>query len=508
MRRLERRTAAVPALHSSAPALAPQRKLPVSAISAPSEREADRAAEQVVSERRSSATARPGFTLRAAPAPSRADPRIAPAGVHHALASPGKPLQPALRHDMEQRFAFDFSRVRIHTDEVAEQSARQIDALAYTSGRDIVFGKGRFAPQTREGRRLLAHELAHVAQQHPLPLADSAPGGQVVARAPGDGTGKPPFRVTGADMENLQQTTRSLMNLVDDATRARILDNDTVAVGLAVDADGDATLVYTVAQNRTYPSLRQAAEKLGITRWVATPRAEGRGAIGAPGDAEQLMMEAAEANDFELAGMAVTCSICPDCKAATATGEKGGIPTVEVQIPRAGARPSSGPPANDNAVPRAPGAANDNAVPEGLRPANDNALPGRSGTEHTPAIPRGTAPEAATPGAAGKMSIGGVLLGVVAELAITTAIALLLDWLLGKLQEHIIEGDMKALEPGIVAELEKHAAEIERLQRSGKVYGRVTVEVALWYGQSTEGAGFGVPIVGFQKYKGVSLVDV
>ncbi len=504
MRHPEYRSTAVPASTSPgnrAPGL--QRRLVVGAGNTLSEREAERAAGRALDGPSLSAAALPH-----APTPHAADERPAPASVHRALASPGSPMQPALRHDMEQRFGLDFSRVRIHTSEAAQRSARQIDALAYTHGRDIVFGRGWFAPQTRDGQRLLAHELAHVAQQQSASPADGAAGAPVVARAPGDGAGKPPFRITGADMEHLQQTTRSLMNLVDDATRARILDNDTVAVGLAVDADGDATLVYTVAQNRTYPSLRQAADRLGITRWVATPRAEGRGAVGAPGDAEQLMTEAAEANDFEVAGMAVTRKICPDCKAATVTGEKGGLPTVEVQIPRAGARPPGGLPANDNAIPRAPGAANDNAVPEGLGAANDNAIPRPSGTEARPAMPRGTAPEVAAPGAAGKASVGGVLLGVAAELAITTAIALLIDWLLGKLQDYLIERDMQALEPGIVAEFEKHAAEIEQLQRNGRVYGRITVEVAISYGQSTEGSGYGVPIVGTQRYKGTSLIGV
>ena len=60
---------------------------------------------------------------------------------------------------------FDFSQVRIHTDERAAESARAVDALAYTVGRDVVFGAGQFSPGTNEGRRLIAHELTHVVQQ-------------------------------------------------------------------------------------------------------------------------------------------------------------------------------------------------------------------------------------------------------------------------------------------------------------------------------------------------------
>lgn len=129
------------------------------------EQEADRIADQVM----------------AAPAyhpVSNAPPRIqrfvgqptgqvetAPASVDQVLASPGRPLEPELRQDMEQRFGYDFSPVRVHTGAVAEQSAQDISAYAYTAGHDIVFGASKFEGGTHEGRRLLAHELTHVVQQ-------------------------------------------------------------------------------------------------------------------------------------------------------------------------------------------------------------------------------------------------------------------------------------------------------------------------------------------------------
>lgn len=89
---------------------------------------------------------------------------LAPASVDQALASPGRPLEPELRQDMEQRFGYDFSRVRVHSGAAAEQSARDVNANAYTVGHDIVFGAGRFAPGSKEGQRLIAHELTHVVQ--------------------------------------------------------------------------------------------------------------------------------------------------------------------------------------------------------------------------------------------------------------------------------------------------------------------------------------------------------
>ena len=84
-----------------------------------------------------------------------AQPATAPASVDQALASPGRPLEPSIRQDMQQRFGQDFSRVRVHTDASAEESARDVNAHAYTVGRDVVFGAGRFAPETPLGRRLL-----------------------------------------------------------------------------------------------------------------------------------------------------------------------------------------------------------------------------------------------------------------------------------------------------------------------------------------------------------------
>ena len=85
--------------------------------------------------------------------------------VHDVLRSSGRPLDPATRAFMEPRFGHDFGRVRVHADARAAASARAVHALAFTVGRDIVFAPGQYAPSSTEGRRLLAHELAHVVQQ-------------------------------------------------------------------------------------------------------------------------------------------------------------------------------------------------------------------------------------------------------------------------------------------------------------------------------------------------------
>lgn len=85
--------------------------------------------------------------------------------VHEVLFSPGQPFDPATRAFMEPRFGHDFGNVRIHTDAHAAESAQMVSSLAYTVGRDVVFGAGQYAPETPVGRHLLAHELTHVVQQ-------------------------------------------------------------------------------------------------------------------------------------------------------------------------------------------------------------------------------------------------------------------------------------------------------------------------------------------------------
>jgi Domain of unknown function (DUF4157) len=84
------------------------------------------------------------------------------------LGSSGQPLDASTRGFFEERLGHDLSAVRIHTGTVAERSARALNARAYTVGTDVIFGKNQFSPSTSQGRRLIAHELAHVVQQQPV----------------------------------------------------------------------------------------------------------------------------------------------------------------------------------------------------------------------------------------------------------------------------------------------------------------------------------------------------
>ena len=76
----------------------------------------------------------------------------------------GQSMPAGLRDMMERGFDRDFSQVRLHTDSEAAGLSTSINAKAFTHGNDIYFNRGQFSPETSEGQRLVAHELAHVAQ--------------------------------------------------------------------------------------------------------------------------------------------------------------------------------------------------------------------------------------------------------------------------------------------------------------------------------------------------------
>ncbi len=89
----------------------------------------------------------------------------APPVVNDVISSSGQPMDNDTRSFMESRFGYDFGNVQIHNDAMANRSSADINALAYTHGNHVVFGRGYYQPNTNSGRQLLAHELAHVVQQ-------------------------------------------------------------------------------------------------------------------------------------------------------------------------------------------------------------------------------------------------------------------------------------------------------------------------------------------------------
>jgi len=141
------------------------------------EQEADRVAEQMMQMSESQPVRKVGvsgwdqpsrFNLQRNGTDQAALSAVSPI-VHDVLHSSGQPLDSATRNFVESRFGDDFSQVRVHTGSKAAESARTMNAQAYTVGRDVVFGGGQYATATIEGKRLLAHELTHVLQQQNSP---------------------------------------------------------------------------------------------------------------------------------------------------------------------------------------------------------------------------------------------------------------------------------------------------------------------------------------------------
>lgn len=160
-----------------------QTKLTVSQPDDPYEQEADRVADHVMrmaTPLRSSLSSTTSLEAQRKCAACEADEElvqrkeqsgaaepapIAPAIVDEGLSSPARPLDTSTRTFMESRFGRDFSQVQVHENSRAATSATAINAKAYTLGSHIVFGAGQYQPGSNEGRRLLAHELAHTVQQ-------------------------------------------------------------------------------------------------------------------------------------------------------------------------------------------------------------------------------------------------------------------------------------------------------------------------------------------------------
>lgn len=139
--------------------------------------------------------------------------------VHDVVGSgTGSPLESGTRTLMEERLGSDFTDVRIHTGAQADESARSINALAYTVGSDVVFSSGHYAPDTPTGQRVLAHELTHVVQQKAGPVEGTpAPGGirlsdpsdrfeQAAERAATEARGAPPAVQREGEEEDEVQT--------------------------------------------------------------------------------------------------------------------------------------------------------------------------------------------------------------------------------------------------------------------------------------------------------------
>lgn len=133
----------------------------------------------------------------------------------------GQPLPDSVRNFFEPRFGYDFSHVMVHTDARAAESARSINALAYTVGSDVVFDSGQYSPTMTSGRQLMAHELTHVVQQggsHRTIQKQKGPSSPAGGRRAAGGASQPAFHIVIVEV--------SMMGLADtirEKIRNRIL---------------------------------------------------------------------------------------------------------------------------------------------------------------------------------------------------------------------------------------------------------------------------------------------
>jgi Domain of unknown function (DUF4157) len=273
-----------------------QAKLEVGAVDDPLEREADRVAQQVMRMPDAGAVTPPAVTgggipgvrrkcscggmctkcrtkhaeeehgdvQRKAAAPqissigstSAGSQRTAPPIVQEVLHSPGEPLPAATLAFFEPKLAHDLSTIRVHADDRAAESAHAIQARAYTVRHNIVFGAKQYQPGTVEGRRLLAHELAHAVQQasSPTPLVQRAPGG-----GQGDQKFFDPSRgsLTDAEQAKLLAVRRSF-NLPDTTTPS-----DTSIVGILLTETGEEIPFHSGERGGYHGGVRPADVKRG-----------------------------------------------------------------------------------------------------------------------------------------------------------------------------------------------------------------------------------------------------
>lgn len=107
--------------------------------------------------------------------------------VHDVVGSGGgQPLDTDTRADMEARLGHDFGDVRVHTDDGAHQSAKAVNAHAYTVGSNVVFQRDQYDPSSTQGRTTLAHELTHVVQQRSGPVDGTPAEGGIALSDPSD----------------------------------------------------------------------------------------------------------------------------------------------------------------------------------------------------------------------------------------------------------------------------------------------------------------------------------
>jgi hypothetical protein len=309
-----------------------QAKLEISEPGDVHEQEADRIASQVVSADGA------GTPPAIQPYSSRTNGAAeqVPPSVGQTLASAGRPLEPAVQRDMEHRFGYDFTRVRVHSDALAAGSARDVHAHAYTVGHDVVFNEGRYSPGTQEGRQLIAHELTHVVQQNATMALqrNKVPEGVIHEKS----------------MQFLEDSLRQFYEALPRKVRIELKADGVIAIAMVSQRNTgqDPRLVYAVAGIPNGPDIRKAAEKLNLVyvgdteQGVSDRKPQGPARQYGPNDgpppgsgglehAEQLIKAYRQERGVDIDGLVVSRPLCHDC-VRVMPREKGGRIMISVVV--------------------------------------------------------------------------------------------------------------------------------------------------------------------------------
>jgi hypothetical protein len=529
----------------------------------PFERESDRTAEERAVEGRPASWSLAGKGIGAPPENPRDNPlnnpgrgpNKVPALVRDALSSPGQPLEPATRGTFEKRFGYDFGKVRVHADSPAAMLARQLGAAAVTAGPQIMFREGAYAPGTNRGERLIAHELVHVMQHE-------ASGGQVRSRLSSDPADAAEEQ---ADAVGRRMAAGRSLGAWSPVAPSSLLSLATEtwfrgeAAGVAAAPDSSATArgpVHDLGEGTYFTDRLDVAESYANLRADASETA-GRvisgeldpGTLGKTLDLTKepefmsaynhtsetikvsgepyrnlveghLKSKGLHVDDFDVligpegvrGGRQMRIrdpGIAARVRAGMTVVKPGGAP--------GGGSGSGGPPRGGSAS--GDPAPSPRAAPEAAKPPAEGVVEGpvkgapdvvapKPPTVGEVEVPGGVGDVAAGTGAAEAAAgglaaeIGGIVLAFAVEAVIAIAISLVLEWVKGFVEEIYIERDMRALDPKMEAELQKLAPKITELQKHGKVFSRVTIDIRRRQGSKFEQ---NAPVV-WDYYDGITLV--
>lgn len=434
-----------------------------------------------------------------------------PGVVHEALRLPGQSLDPSSRAFFEPRFGHDFSRVRVHTDSFAARAAQAINALAYTVGRDLFFGPNMYAPHSREGRTLLAHELAHAVQQERaapstirrqiavtvtggtmdprhargyageqgMGFGYSQENGWIFIEGPGGAAG---HGVTNKGFDGVAYSVKAdELHLIDNKSLKAATAGDASAITTNLEKNLDDLIVRVQA-------MRDVPSRIRILQLLKQMRASLAGGTPLPGNTKLVVTG--------VGGRATDVS--PKLKSLGVEFREPGV--TDTPISPAPNTPAPGTLEPSTAAPKATrandapagGGAETKVGAVGEPPAAKVPSPEvpPEGAALAPAANVGVPAEGATllsgsktvspeiPAAGPEATVAGATLRGIGELAIGVAVSVFLQWVLGKLMEAQIKADMtNILEPQVVSKLEQLKPKLDALRGNKKLFVRITWEM-------------------------------